>query len=562
MARLTGADLVGSLRAHGIDLVIGLVGDHILPICDLLPSHGIRLIDVRHDTAAVHVADGLSRASGKPAVVMTTGGPGFANSLPGLAVAFTAGSPVLHLSGSTELATESMGGMQELDQISLATPITKHARLVRDARRIPLAIAEAFRQAMTGRPGPVHLTIPVDVQEAIVDSADIPPPLPSLPAPSHADPAAVKQALEMLKGAKRPVMIVGGAARYSVDPSLLSQFIERTGVPTFTIEQARGLVSDRHPHCIGYPNAGLNAAGLLIRNADVVFLLGKKQDFTLGFCRAPFIGPDAQLLQVDSDAFEVGRNRAVAVGILGDLGAATAQLNATASRESWPNWSAWRDELQAARRAFRQELESLAASDSNTPIHPVAVFRAAEHALPPDATLLFDVGDFGLWGRAFMMAETPGGWYWPGPLGHLGTMLPMAIGAKVERPESPVVCFCGDGAVGFYFMELDTAVRHNLPIVVVVGNDAAWGIDRSFQLAYYGRLVGTELRAIRYDQLARVMGVHAEYVERAEDLPAAFERATAAQQPALLDVRIRSETSPSAALEIRQVLAQPAATTA
>lgn len=558
--RMNGATLVvHALQAHGVDVVIGLVGDHILPICDLLPSHGIRLIDVRHDTAAVHMADGLSRASGKPAVVMTTGGPGFANSLPGLACAFTAGTPVVHISGSTELATETMGGMQELDQLSLAAPITKLARVVRDPHRIPLAIGEAFRQAMSGRPGPVHLTIPSDVQQAVVEGTDLLSLRPSLPAPPGADPAAMGRALEILKGAKRPVAIVGGAARCFVPPSLLTQFIDRTGLPVFTIEQARGLVSDRHPQCMGYPSPSLNDAGLLIRQADVVLLLGKKQDFTLGFCRPPVIGPDAQLLQVDPDASEIGRNRVVAVGIVGDLGAVTAQFNAVAAQIAWPNWTAWRNELRAARQACRERWAGMASSASDAPMHPMSVFRAAEQALPADAALLFDVGDFGIWGRSFMMAETPGGWHWPGPLGHLGTMLPMAIGVKIDRPGLPVVCFCGDGAVGFYLIELDTAVRHNLPIIVVVGNDAAWGIDKSFQLAYYGRLVGTELRPMRYDRLASAMGAHAERVERAADLPGAFERAVAARGPALLDVRIRSETCPAVITEIKHVLAGPSA---
>jgi thiamine pyrophosphate-dependent acetolactate synthase large subunit-like protein len=560
--RISGAELVvRTLRAHGIDVATGLVGDHILPICDLLPSHGIRLIDVRHDTAAVHIADGLSRTRGKPGVVLTTGGPGFANSLPGLAVAFAAGSPVLHLSGRTELATEGMGGMQELDQIGLATPTTKLARLVRDANRIPLAIAEAFRQATAGRPGPVHLTIPLDVQQTMVDSDDLLAFAPSVSAPSCADPSAVQRMVDVLKGARRPVLIVGGAARYSVDPSLLRDLIECTGLPTFTVEQARGLISDRHALCFGYPDPGLNDAGLLIRHADVVVLLGKKQDFRVGFCRPPFVNQDAHLVQIDADASEIGRNRTVQVGIVGDLGAVVAQLTAAVARESWPNWSSWRDELEGARQAFRQQLEHQVTAESHLPIHPGAVFESADRVLPPHAALLFDVGDFGLWGRALMRAEVPGGWHWPGPLGHLGTMLPMAIGAKVARPDAPVICFCGDGAVGFYFMELDTAVRHGLPVVVVVGNDAAWGIDRNYQLAYYGRLVGTELRAIRYDELARTMGLYAELVERREDLTGAFHRAIAAGQPALLNIRIRSETSPSAALKIRQVLSsQPTVT--
>jgi len=555
--RHSGAELtVQALRAHGVEVVSGLVGDHILPICDLLPQHGIRLVDVRHDTAGVHLADGLSRATGLPAVALTTGGPGFANSIPGLAVASVAGSPVVHISGRTELATESMGGMQELDQIALASSVTKNARLVRRPGGIPTALAEAFRVAMAGRPGPVHVTIPLDVQQASIDASEAPVQPPPMPAPPPAASAAVMHALATLQRAVRPVLIVGGAARYSVQPVALQQLIEVTGLPLFTVEQARGLISDRHPQCIGYPDPGLNEAGLLISRADVVFLLGKKQDFRIDFCRPPFVSAGAQVLQADADPFEIGRNRAVAVGLVGDLGAVVAQLVAGAENLAWPDWSSWLHELQEARRSYRRRLEELSRVDRGTPMHPLSIYRAAEEILPLDATLLFDVGDFGLWGRAYMRAEHPGRWYWPGPLGHLGIMLPMALGAKVARQESSVVCFAGDGAVGFYFMEMDTAVRHNIPIVVVVGNDAAWGIDRTYQLEFYGRLVGTELRPIRYDRLVAEIGGHGEHVDNPEDLPGALTRALASKRPALVNVSMRSIPSPSAIWKIQQVRGQ------
>lgn len=548
----SGADLaVRALRAQGVDVVVALVGDHILPICDLLPDSGIRLIDVRHDTAGVHLADGLTRTTGRPAVCMTTGGPGLANSIPGLAVANLAGSPVVHISGRTELATESMGGMQELDQLALTSPVTKLSRLVRDPRRVPTVIAEAFRVAMAGRPGPVHVTIPLDVQQAQVAESAAPVSCPPKAAPPRTDPQAILDALTVLRAAARPIAILGGAARYTLESPALQQFLESTGVPLFTTELARGLVSDGHPQCLGYPDPGLNDAGSLIARADVVLLLGKKQDFSIEFCRAPFVAPGARIVQADPDPAEIGRNREVAVGLLGDLGAVVGQLTEAARDLRWPDWSTWLDELRGARRLQRERMDDVAGRDRGAPLHPLVVYRAAEEVLPRDAILLFDVGDFGLWGRAYLGAERPGGWHWPGPLGHLGTMLPMALGAKAARPEVPVVCFAGDGAVGFYLIEMDTAIRHDLPIVVVVGNDAAWGIDRNYQLAYYGRLVGTELRPMRYDRLVAEMGGHGERVEQAEELPGALSRALASGRPALVDVRTRTVASPSAQLKIR-----------
>jgi acetolactate synthase-1/2/3 large subunit len=293
-----------------------------------------------------------------------------------------------------------------------------------------------------------------------------------------------------------------------------------------------------------------------------VILIGKKQDFRLDFCRPPSVSREAAIIQADPDPFEIGRNREVEVRLDGDLGAIVEQLAAAADGSSWPEWAPWVAELQTARQAQRRRMDDLVAAERKTPLHPLAIFQAAEQVLPPAATLLFDVGDFGLWGRAYMRAERPGGWYWPGPLGHLGVMLPMALGAAVARPPGPVVCFAGDGAIGFYFMELDTAIRHQLPVVVVVGNDAAWGIDKSYQQAWYGRLIGTDLRPIRYDRLMAELGGHGEHVERPEDLPAALRRAIESGRPALVDVTMRSTPSPSAALKIRTVQAQQLASRA
>lgn len=550
--RWSGAELaVRSLQAHGVDLVVGLVGDHILPILNLLPDFGIRFLDVRHESAGVHTADGLARATGRTTVCLTTGGPGLANSIAGLAVAGLAGSPVVHISGHPGLAFESMGGRQQIDQIAFTAPATKVSRLVRDVTRIPTTLAEAFRLAGSGRPGPVHVTIPLNIQEAGVEGSEAPVASFPLPAPSQAIPGAVEEAMAILQIAKRPVAIAGGASRFSVKPETLERFLERTGIPLFTADQARGLIGDTHPQSLGYPDPELNETGALIQKADVVVLIGAKQDAQLKFCHPPFVRADAHIVQLDPDPSEIGRNRAVAVGLLGDLESIMQQWLAAAERTSWPDWSGWLKELRLVKTSYVERLAESARGDRALPMHPLHVYRAVREVLPAGATLLFDIGDFGIWGRTYMPAEGPGRWIAPGPLGHLGSTLPMAIGCKAAHPQSAVVCFAGDGAMGFHFMEMDTAISHHLPVVLVVGNDSAFGIDRNYQMAYYGRPIGTERRPLRYDRLAAEMGGHGEHVERIEDLAGALSRALSSDRPAVVNVAIRSVPCPLTLSRIR-----------
>lgn len=548
MGRVTGAELaIRALRAEGIETIFTLVGDHILPLCDVAVDHDMRFIDTRHESAAVHMADAFARITGQPSVAMVTGGPGHANSIAGLALTYLVESPVVHISGRPELDQEGMGGLQELDQVGMAAPVTKGAWMVRDVRRIPEFIALAFRTALGGRPGPVHLTIPIELQEEMVDEAEVPfyPPA----ATRHigrppGDARLVEQAIALLAQAERPVVIAGAAARFSVDGTTLQRFIEQVHVPLFTVEHARGLVSDEHPLVFGYADAALNEAARAIGRADVVLLLGKKLDFRIGFGRPPAIAAEAQVIQVEPSPAEIGRNRGVAVGILGDIGAVVEQLLAAARGHSWAQ-RPWVDELRVARRAQFERCAALAAEPA-APLHPMHVVEALRSRLSERTILVFDGGDFVQWGRIALPARMPGRWLRLGPLGHLGAGLPFGLAAKAACPDDPVVVLMGDGGLGFYFMEFDTAVRHRLAPTVIVGNDAAWGIDRQFQIAYYGRSVGTDLRPVRYDRLVAELGGHGEHVADVAGLGPALDRALASDRIACVDVAVQRVRSPLA----------------
>ena len=549
MPRTTGAHLfVRCLRAEGVDTVFTLVGDHILPLCDAAADAGVRFVDTRHESAAVHMADGFARVTGRPGVAWATGGPGHANSIAGLTVAWASETPVVHVSGAPDSGQREMLAFQEIPQVEMAAPVTKGAWTVPDARRIPEYVARAFRTALSGRPGPVHLTLPIDVQEQEVAEEDVLPYHPHLTRPqgrTPGDPALVREAVRLLHGAERPAVIVGGAARFSLDPEALRRFAEVARLPVFTVELARGLLDDDHPLCFGYADPGLNEAARLYGKADVVLVLGKRFDSRIGYGRPPTLSAAARVIQVDPSPTEVGRNREVAVGLAADIGAVVEQMAAEAATLRWQERRTWLEELRAARRGQRERLEALAGDDA--PMHPLRVYREVESLLREDDVLVLDGGDYVQWGRGFLRARGAGRWLRLGNLAHLGCGLPFALAAKVALPQARVWLFTGDGSVGFYAMELDTAVRHGLPFVAVLGNDQAWGIDRGFQLEYYGRAVATDLRWVPYERVVEALGGYGEAVERPEDLGPALRRALEAGRPALVNVRVRWHPSPMAA---------------
>ena len=557
MARVTGSHLIGkALKLEGVSNVFTLAGDHILPVLDVMSDMDFHFIDTRHEQAAVHMADAWGRITGQLGVCMYTS-PGFANAIPGLANALHNDAPLLSIAGSADLAELGRGAMQETDQVGMAGPVTKGSFMVHDARRIPDYIARAVRLAFSGRRGPVHLTIPMDIQEQEIDEDQVVFFNPSEYRPSESGPAQpelVRQAVELLRQAKRPMAIAGDAAGYGLSGDALQRFVETTRVPVLTEGQARGLISDDHPQSFGFFERGLNWVAKKLPDADLVLLLGRKQDYTIGFCQPPNVAIDARIIQIDPSATEIGRNRGVAVGMVGNVTTALEQMTQEAAAHSWEE-QPWVDELRATQAAQAEWSEALNVPE--TPMHAMFVHKTIEQLLRPDDCLVFDGGDYCHFGRSFLPARMPARWYYVSTLGMLGSALPTALTAKLAYPDSRVIVFSGDGAFGFNGMEFDTAVRHKLNVVMVLGNDAAWGIDRQIQLGLYGRPVATDLLPSRYDLVAQGLGGHGELVERPEDLKPALERAFNSGQPALLNVAVQRAISPRAeALIARRKAAQ------
>jgi acetolactate synthase-1/2/3 large subunit len=546
MPDLNGGHLfIRCLKQEGVQKVFTIVGDTILPLVDAAADEGIEFIDVRHEGAAMHMADAYARITGQPSVAIFTGGPGFANAISGLPAIYTSESPVIFIAGSAELPEKGMTTFQEIDQTAMAAPVSKGSWLIHDRRRIPEYVATAFRTAMSGRPGPVHLTLPIDIQEQPISEEELPPYLPREyrnMGRAQGDASLIEEAASLLRQAQRPVIVAGNPARYSVQPEQLEALVEATGIPIFTVEQARGLIDDEHPLCFGYADGALNATARRFREADVVLLLGKRLDHRYRYGQV--FSSDARLIQADPSEAEIGRNRGVAVGLLGDLGAIVEQLTTAINSGSKPSIAPWVDQLREDRQAWLDSLRARATGDE--PMHPLDVFTGLEHLIDRDTFIIMDGGDYVQWGRSYFKARRPGRFIRLGPLSHLGAGIPYGMAAKLAHPESKTLVFMGDGSFGFYTMEFDTCIRHNLPITVVLGNDATWGIDKTFQVAYYGRAVGTDLRHIRYDKMVEAIGGFAEHVEKPGEVGAAVGRALASGRPSLVDVTVRSGASPLA----------------
>ena len=544
--RITGSHLIGrSLKLEGVRNIFTLVGDHVLPAMDVLSDMDFNFVDVRHEQAAVHMADAWGRITGQPGISMYTT-PGLANAIPGLAHAFHSESPVLSISGSANLSELGRGAMQEIEQVAMAAPVTKGSWMVTDARRIPDFIARALRTAYSGRRGPVHLTIPMDVQQQVVSEEDVR----FYPSEQYrggrtlpASPELVEEAIHLLSHAQRPLVIASGPAAYGDSGEVLQKFIETAQLPLLTEEQARGLVSDEHPNCFGFFERSLNPVAGLVKEADLVVLLGKKQDYTLGFALPPAIPADAKIIMVDPSASEIGRNRGVAVGIVADIGTTLEQLAQEASKRQWQRLP-WLDRLKSEKDTQARRLDALATAE--TPIHAAYVHKTIGRFLKPDDFLVIDGGDYCHFGRAMLPARRPRRWLHLPTVGMLGSSLPTAMAAKLAHPEAGVVHVIGDGAFGFHAMEIDTALRHNLPFVTVLGNDSGWGIDRHIQMGLFGRTVRADLLPTRYDKVVEGLGGHGEYVQRPEELGPALDRAFAAGKPALVNVAVQGAISPMA----------------
>jgi len=538
---LRGADIVvRTLERAGHTTIMTLSGNHIMSIFDAAIETTLDLVHTRHEAAAVHAADAFGRLTGRPGIALVTGGPGHANAIAALMTALAQESPLVLLSGHTETTQLGRGGFQELRQAEMAAPVAKASWMATDAARLGLEVAKAIRIATSGRPGPVHLSLPSDLLDARVatgavawpDEADF-----AAPPVGLAD-AAADAVLALVAGAARPLLIAGPHLANRPGRSLLARIEAATNLPTCIMESPRG-----------FADATLGAFAELVARCDLIVLLGKALDFTLKFAAAPGIDPACRFVMLDPDGAildragrEVGPR--LAFGCVADTHpAGEALISRAAARQ--PSNTAW---LQEARSHFTDRPATWKTLASRTPdkLHAIEVFRALKPYVEqhPDTVLICDGGEFAQWAQG-VLPVVPRRMI-NGVAGSIGSSLPMALGARVVERAAPVFAVLGDGTFGFHMAEFETAVRRNLPFVAVVGTDARWNAEYNLQVRDYGanRAVGCELTAARYDLVVTALGGHGELVRRADEMPGAIERALASGKAACINVMIESIPAP------------------
>lgn len=525
----TAAVIARFLRAQGIEIIFALCGGHIMPIWMRAAAEGIRIIDVRDERAAVHMAHAHAELTEGLGVALVTAGPGVTNALTGIANAHVSRAPVLVLSGTPPRLQENRGGLQDMDHTQVVRSVTRYARTVREPalvlQELNEAVARAFGEG--GEPGPVYLDFPTDTlreefpSRLLLDEHFQRKTYPVL----LPDPAAVARAADIIWSARKPLVISGRGARRA-GPELVA-FLDRLGAAYLDTGESRGLVPDDHPSVVAAMR------GSVMSQADLVITIGRRLDFQLAYGSPAVFGP-ARFVRIADAPSELRDNRRGEVEILASPSKTlTAITDAAGNRQPGidRDWiSALRAGHQERAAKLRKSMASAQASDGR--IHPNRMLAALQDKLDSNAIVVVDGGDFLSFARVGLSAPTM---LDPGAFGCIGVGVPFGIAASLVCPDRPVLVATGDGSFGFNAIEVDTAVRHCAPVVIAVANNGAWQVEVYDQQVTHGQVVGTKLQFSDYAAMARAFGMHGERVERPEDLPGAVERAFA-NRPALLDV--------------------------
>jgi thiamine pyrophosphate-dependent acetolactate synthase large subunit-like protein len=527
MGEVFGYELVAqALKNEGADTMFFIMGGPMLGAQDACRKLGIRMIDVRHEQAAAMMANAYARLTGKAGVCSTASGPAATNLLTGLAHALTDAAPIIALGGASPIHHFHTEAFQEVDQLNMMRPASKWAGQAISPKRIPDYINMAYRYAMSGRRGPAYLDLPGDVLYSRVNEDDVVWPR---PAPTQhrvqGDPGLVQEAVNMLARAQRPVIVSGSGILWSDASAELEQFVNETGMPFYTTPQGRGVVPEDHPRCF------LSARNLAFREADVVLFIGTRFNYVISHGQAPRFNPEAKVIQVNIDPTEIAHNRPVDVGIVGDAKAVLEQMLQIVRGKFEPQQETpWIDALREQDLKGQARLEPFMHSDA-VPIHPLRLCKEVRDFLPRDAILVVDGQEILNYGRQSIPTYTPGHRLNSGPFGTMGVGVPFGVGAKAAKPDKPVLVLHGDGSFGMNAMEMDTAVRHNLPIVTVISLNGGWTADPE------GGKIGRQLGYQRYEKLMDAFGGHGEYVEQPADIRPALERAFASGKAAIVNVK-------------------------
>jgi len=539
-----GADAVmQTLKAAGIDTVFTLSGNHIMPLFDAAIETGTRLIHTRHEAAAVHMAEAAGRLTGRPGVAMVTGGPGHANACAALLTALGADAPLVLLSGHAPTSQLGKGAFQEMPQADMARTVAKASWMTTRVEDLETDVARALELAASGRPGPVHLSLPSDLLETTLPQADArgdDAVARAAPAPSQMARMAVglpETALAAVRTAKRPVIIAGPPfARQDLRDALFAT-ADAIGIPAVIQESPRGLRDPR-----------LGAFAEIMPTADCLILASKPLDFTLGFGEPPAMNADAHVIALDADEtraeFVARAKGARGVCVRADPEQALATL-ATLTGAARQIEAAWPAEVSASvahRPAHWQEAQT----HTDGAIDPITFCQALAPIVASDAgtILITDGGEIGQWAQAMLQAPRM---MTNSVAGSIGASLPFALAARTIDPDAPIIAIMGDGTVGFHLAEFETAVREGLAFVAIVGNDAMWNAEHQIQVRNYGaeRAIGCALMPARYDEVCATFGGFGAHVTTADDFVSAVRDAIASRKPACINVALAGQAAPT-----------------
>lgn len=517
MTVVDGGQLVcRALQREGVTHVFGLGGGHINTTWwAIRDASEMRIVDVRHEAAAVYAAEGWALATRQPGVCLVTAAPGITNAITGLANARAGGIPLVCIAGAAITRGQDAGEVESLDQLEVVRSVTKWARRVHHLDRIPEYVALAFREARAGRPGPVYLELAIDVIHSTIEESDVVfPPLIDPRSGGAADAGTIERAVDLLEQARRPAIVAGSGVWWAGADDALRELVEHTGIPVVTRQAGRGTVPDDHPLCFGQDWQNI------CYQADVLLCVGKQLDYFFGYGRFPNLD---HLVQVDIEPLEIGRNRVpVSVGIVGDAEATLRQLKDTIKPLATTDWvaglRAQADEIAASQRAV--------ARSDDVPIHPMRLCAELQDLLDRDATVIADGASNLMWTRVAFPAHLPGRTPSMTNFGNIGHGVGHALAAALARPGSQVVWMVGDGSFGFHAMELDTAARFGLPIVAVVMNNRGWSAQ------------WIPLGVRHYERLAPGFDADGALVERPDQIRPALERALATGTPSIVNVLV------------------------
>jgi acetolactate synthase-1/2/3 large subunit len=547
MSQMTGGELLlKCLKEEGVSLLFGVLDGSFNPFLAKLEEYGMRFINPRHEAAAAHMADAYARVRGEPAVVIGGIGPGAANMVSGIVTAYAEGSPLIVISGQRRrsiIYPDRGGAFQHVDLLGLYGPVTKWSAGVRQWRRLPELIRRAYREATSGRPGPVYLEIPEDVMRGTGDPSSV-----ELWSPRQyrvcrlgvGDASLIEQAADLLCAAERPFLHAGAGVSWAGAWDEFLALADHLSAAMSTSLSARGVVPEDHARYFHPLNR--NALQAARSEADVVLAVGGRLGELDGWGRAPSWGEPGiqQVIQVDTDPTAIGQNRPVDLGIVGDAQAVLASLLAAVQARIPPRQE--HDGFERYRALSQQWQDEIATSlpSREGEINPGQMVKVVRDFFPRQAVTVMDGGNTSLWTASFNPILGPRSYLYTAKFGHLGTGLPYALGAKLAAPDRPVYLISGDGALGFNIQELETARRYNLPVTVIVSCDQGWGMERSSQMfAQLGSLVECDFYPeTRYDLVAQAFGCYGEKVDDLDQLRPALVRATESGIPALLQVMV------------------------